>query len=156
MDQRDVRDWASFDMLLDNAQALNARIQTLPHVYYVSVACDATMPAEDGVRIPDKNLMDPLFVRTGTLMGAYSGVTAAGCVVDDAWHANDGLVNTLSARAPLGAPQKPFDRDNMERGVWNVMPDMHVDHGFFQGGFMKKQDPHAFYHELMGILDRLE
>ena len=155
MDGRDQRDWASWDMLLDNAQALNERMATLPHVYYLSVAADATTHQPDGTCAPDADAMDPLFVKTGTLMGVYSGTTAAGCVVDDAWHANDGLVNTLSARAPLGAPQKPFDPDNIERGVWNVMPDMHVDHGFFQGGFMKKQNPHAFYQELMGILDRL-
>ena len=152
MDGRDQRDWASWDMLLDNAQALNARIETLPHVYYLSVAADATTRQPDGTCVPDSDAMDPLFVKTGTLMGIYSGTTAAGCVVDDEWHANDGLVNTISARAPLGAPQKPFDRDNIEKGVWNVMPDMHVDHGFFQGGFMKKQDPHAFYQELVGIL----
>ena len=155
MDQRDVRDWASFDMLLDNAKALNARIQTLPHVYYVSVACDATIPAEDGVRVPDKNLMDPLFVRTGTLMGAYSGVTPAGCVVDDAWHANDGLVNTFSARAPFGAAQKPLDRDHVERGVWNVMDDLHADHGFFSGGYMLKSDPHPFFRDLLDLLRTL-
>ena len=76
-------------------------------------------------------------------------------MVDDAWHANDGLVNTISARAPIGAPQKPFDRAHIEPGVWNVMPDMHVDHGFFQGGFMKRQDPHGFYRELMDVLEAL-
>jgi hypothetical protein len=112
-DDRDPRDWASFDMLLDNAQALNARITTLPHVYYLSVACDATKLGADGARVPDTTLMDPLFVRTGTLMGCYHGTTKAGCVVDNAWYANDGLVNTLSARAPLGAPQKPFDRSDI-------------------------------------------
>ena len=155
MDGRDPRDWASFDMLLDNAQALNARISTLPHVYYLSVAADATTPQEDGTCVPDLEALDPLFVRSATLMGVYGGTTKAGCVVDDAWHANDGLVNTVSARAPIGAPQKPFDRAHVEPGVWNVMPDMHVDHGFFQGGFMKRQDPHEFYRELMDVLEAL-
>ncbi len=156
MDGRDKRDWASYDMTLDNAQALNARIQTLPHVYYLSVACDATKPGKDGRRVPDNAVMDPLFVRTGTNMGAYSGVTAAGCVVDDAWHANDGLVNTISAHAPLDAPQKPLDPACIERGVWNVMEDLRADHSFFSGGYLHKTNPHAFFDELLELLQGLE
>lgn len=155
-DERDPRDWASYDMLLDNAQALNDRIATLPQVYYLSAACDATKPGEGGARTADPKLTDPLFVRTGTLMGCYSGTTKQGCVVDDAWHANDGLVNTLSARAPFGAPQKALDPHNIERGVWNVIPDLHVDHGFFQGGFLKKQNPQPFFQNLLELLQSLD
>jgi triacylglycerol lipase len=88
-------------------------------------------------------------------MGCYHGTTKAGCVVDNSWYANDGLVNTLSARAPFGSPQKPLDRSNIERGVWNVMPDLQKDHGFFQGGFIKKQNPHAFFDELLELLQSL-
>ena len=151
-DDRDSRDWASFDMMIDNARALNQRISTLPHVYYLSVACDATKPGEGGTRVADRRLMDPLFMRTGMLMGSYGGTTKAGFVVDDSWHANDGLVNTVSAHAPVGAPQKPLERTNIVRGVWNVMPDLRADHGYFQGGFVKKQDPHPFFRELLELL----
>ena len=155
-DGRDPRDWASYDMLLDNAQALNSRIATLPHVYYLSVACDSTKPGVGDTRVADPKLTDPLFVKTGTLMGCYHGTTKAGCMVDSAWYPNDGLVNTFSARAPLGAPQKTFDPDNIERGMWNVMPDMKVDHGYFQGGFIKKHDPQPFYQDLLEILQGLD
>ena len=156
MDGRDVRDWANWDMRLDNAQALNRRISTLPHVYYLSVAADSTVPAHDGTRAPDLKVVDPLFVKTSTLMGRYSGTTENGCVANDTWHANDGLVNTISARAPFGAPQKPFDRSDIQRGVWNVMPDLHADHGYFQGGFMKKCDPFPFYMDLVKLLASLQ
>ena len=155
MDGRDVRDWANHDMLLDNAQALNARIATLPHVYYLSVACDATVPGEGGFRAPDLGVLDPLFVRSSILMGRYSGTTRAGFVVDDAWHANDGLVNTVSARAPLGAPQQTVGSDGLAKGVWNVLPDLHADHGFFQGGFMNRQDPGPFFDSLLELLSAL-
>ncbi len=156
MDGRDPRDWASFDMRLDNAQALNTRIHTLPHVYYLSFACDATLPGKDGTCVYNPALMDPLFVRTSMLMGAYSGTTEGGCVVDDAWHANDGLVNTISARAPFGAPQKSHDKNDVKRGVWNVMNDLHADHGFFSGGYLSKQDPHPFFRDLLDLLQGLE
>ena len=155
-DGRDPRDYANYDMALDNAQALNERIAMLPHVYYLSVACDATQAGPGDTRVPDLSLMEPLFVRSSALMGAYSGVTKAGCVVDEAWHANDGLVNTISARAPFGAPQKPLDADHIERGIWNVMPDMRVNHGYFQGGFLKKENPHPFFNNLRELLQTLE
>ncbi len=156
MDGRDIRDWASFDMLLDSAQALNKRISMLPDVYYLSVAADATLPSEGGVRIPDPSAAEPLFFKTSALMGRYSSTTKAGCVVDDEWHANDGLVNTVSARAPLGAPQRPLDKADVQKGVWNVMPDMHVNHSYFQGGFLNKSDPFPFFQDLMELLESLE
>ncbi|MBO7675172.1 MAG: hypothetical protein J6S63_09205 [Atopobiaceae bacterium] len=155
-DGRDPRDWANWDMRLDNAQALSKRIHTLPHVYYLSVACDATNPADGGRHVPDTTVMDPLFVRTGANMGAYCGTSAAGCVVDDAWHANDGLVNTISARAPFEAPSKPLDPKNVERGIWNVMEDLRADHTFFSGGYLHKTDPHPFFDGLLELLQALE
>lgn len=156
MDDRDPRDWANFDMKPDNAQALNAKISTLPDVYYLSVPCDATVPVDGRVRTPDRQLVDPFLMRTSTLMGSYCGVTAGGCVMDEAWHANDGLVNTISARAPFGAPQQPFQKGNVQKGVWNVMEDLRVDHGFFSGDYMHKSDPHAYFLGLLDLLQSLE
>lgn len=151
-DGHDARDYANYDMLLDNAQAQNARIATLPHVFYLSVACDATQEGPEGTRVPDLSLAEPLFVRSSLLMGHYTGTTKAGCVVDEAWHANDGLVNTVSARAPFGAPQKPLDREHIERGVWNVMPDLRANHSYFQGGFLRAENPHPFFNDLRQLL----
>ena len=116
-DGRDPRDWANFDMRLDNAQALNDKISTLPHVYYLSVACDATTAGPNGTRVPSDSIVDPLFVKSSAYMGCYNCKTKAGFVAGDEWHANDGLVNTVSARVPLGAPHKPLDRGKIEKGV---------------------------------------
>ena len=155
-DGRDPRDLADYDMLPDNAQAFNAKTPPIPHVYYLSVACDATTPGPHGTRVPDKSVTDPLFMKSSTLMGCYNGKTDAGYVMDDEWHANDGLVNTVSARAPFGAPQKPLDRAKVEKGVWNVMHDFRADHSYFTGGFLRKQDPHPFYQDLVELLDNLD
>ena len=154
-DGRDRRDWADYDMRPDNAQALNTRISLLPHVYYLSVACDGTKPAQDGVRVPDLDVMEALFVQSSARLGCYSGTTQGGIVIDDAWHANDGLVNTVSARAPFEDPQKALDKDNIIKGIWNVLPDMHTHHSFFQGGFIKKENPFPFFLDLVEMIDAL-
>ena len=155
-DGRDERDWASFDMRVDNAQAINTRISLLPHVYYLSAACDATMPGEGGTRVPDPTLAEPLFFKSSLLIGRYNGTTKAGQALDDEWHANDGLVNTVSARAPFGDPQQPLDRAHIAKGIWNVMPDVRANHSYFQGGYFKKQDPFPFFQDLMELLAGLE
>jgi hypothetical protein len=36
------------------------------------------------------------------------------------------------------------------------MPDLHTDHGYFQGGFIKKRDPRSFFQDLCEILQSLE
>ena len=155
-DGRDPRDWANYDMMLDNAQAFNNKVSTLPHVYYLSVACDATEPGPNGTRVPDASLIDPLFVKSSTYIGCYNCKTAAGLVAEDEWYANDGLVNTISARAPFDAPHKPMERDKIEKGVWNIMPDLRTNHGFFTGGYLKKQNPHPFFQDLIELLESLE
>ena len=155
-DGRDERDWASFDMRVDNAQAINTRISLLPHVYYLSAACDATIPGKGGARVPDPTLAEPLFFKSSLLIGRYNGTTKAGQALDDEWHANDGLVNTVSARAPFGDPQQPLDRAHIAKGIWNVMPDVRANHSYFQGGYFKKQDPFPFFQDLMELLAGLE
>jgi hypothetical protein len=46
-------------------------------------------------------------------------------------------------------------KDHVERGVWNVMDDLHADHGFFSGGYMLKSDPHPFFRDLLDLLRTL-
>lgn len=151
MDGWDERDYAGYDMHIDQAAALNDRIATLPHVYYFSVPCSCTTKQPDGTHRPKKN-MEPLFVMRACGIGAYTGKTAGGKVIDAAWLENDGLVNTISATAPFGAPTKTFDRDHIDPGVWNVYPPYDGDHMALQGGLLRKHDIRAFYMELLMMI----
>ena len=65
---RSKEDYAAFDMHIDNALAMNARISTLPQVYYFAVPCSATEAAENGQR-PIRSMMEPLFRRSSAVMG---------------------------------------------------------------------------------------
>ncbi len=150
-DGRDERDYAGYDMQIDNAIALNRRIATLPETYYFAVPCSDTSVQKDGTHRPKKD-MEPLFVMRAFQIGAYSGTTEGGMVIDETWRENDGLVNTVSAKAPSGAPSKPYVEGHAEPGIWNVFPAFDGDHMALQGGLMRKHDIRGFYLELLEMI----
>ncbi len=152
---RSPDDAANYDMTIDHAAALNSRIHLLDHVYYFSVACCSTIRQEDGTYVPDLKKTEGMFVRTSTLMGQYQGKSPGGIVIGPEWRPNDGLVNVISARAPFNDPQKPFDANDIQPGIWNVLPDYDGDHASMQGGFAIRHDPRPFYEELLLNIDRL-
>ncbi|MBR3186328.1 MAG: hypothetical protein IKF48_09345 [Oscillospiraceae bacterium] len=154
-DGRSEDDWAAFDMHIDNALAMNARITTLPQVYYFAVPCSATEPAVGGQR-PIRSMMEPMFRRSSAQMGAYTGSTAGGFVIDESWQENDGLVNTVSAMAPIGAPSADFDPGRVVPGIWQVMPTFAGDHMSLQGGIMKRNNIRPSYLELLELIDTLQ
>ena len=153
-DGRDERDYADFDMHVDNAMAMNSRIATLPHTYYFSVPCGFTLEQKDGTHKPRRG-MEPLFVMRACQIGAYTGKTAGGVTLDKGWRENDGLVNTVSAMVPTGAPSKPLEEGSIAPGVWNVFPTVDGDHTWPQGGLMHRHDIRGFYLKLLRIIDRL-
>lgn len=155
LDGRDRKDYAGWDMHLDRAKAMNDRIPTLPGVYYFSVPCSFTGKSADGTWRPRKG-MEPLFVMRSCQIGAYAGRTAGGMTVDAAWRENDGLVNTLSASAPSGAPQRSLNKDRIKPGVWNVFPKVEGDHMWPQGGLLRRHDVRPFYLELLTMISQLK
>ncbi len=153
-DSRDGRDFADFDMRIDSALAMNRRIRTLPGTYYFSVPCGFTAPRPDGTHRPKKG-MEPLFVMRACQIGAYAGTTAGGFRIDGSWRENDGLVNTVSAKAPSGAPAKPLDRAHVKPGIWNVFPTFDGDHMALQGGLMRRHEIRGFYEDLLSLIASL-
>ena len=154
-DGRIDEDYAAFDMYIDNALALNERISTLSGTYYFAVPCSATEASGDGRQQPIRSIMEAMFLRSSAQMGRYTGTTAGGFVIDEAWQENDGLVNTVSAMAPLGAPSTAYDPEDLAPGIWQIMPTYHGDHMSLQGGMTKRNDVRSFYLELLEMLDGL-
>ena len=148
-------DWAAYDMHIDNAAALNARISTLPDTYYFSVPCSASALQPDGTHRPIRRMMEPMMRKHSALMGAYKGVTPGGVVLDETWRENDGLVNTVSARAPFGASAEEYREGAVRPGVWNILPTLYGDHMSVVGGMMKRRNMRPFYLDLMQMLDAL-
>ena len=154
-DGRDERDYAAFDMHVDNAAEMNRHLTTFPDIYYFSVPCSSTQDAGNGIHRPQRNITDPFFVRRSIQIGCYSGTTKGGTVIDDAWHENDGLVNTISAKAPFGHPQQKLSRKNIHPGVWNICPVYQGDHMMIHGGLTKKTDVRGLYLQMLNMIDAL-
>ena len=155
LDNRIEEDYADYDMYIDNAIAMNDTIATLPDTYYFSYACSCTEQQADGTWKPIKSEMEFLFYSPSQLIGQCTGVTKGGYVVDEAWLENDGLVNTISAKAPFGAPQKDYDPDNVATGIWNIMPIYHGDHMSLQGGMLHPNDVKDLYVEHLSRINSL-
>ena len=71
------------------------------------------------------------------------------------WQENDGLVNTVSAMVPVGAPSKAFEKRDIRTGMWNVFPVLTGDHMWLQGGLLKKHNIRKFYMRLLGLIEGL-
>lgn len=100
--------------------------------------------------------MEFLFHGSSDEIGMLKGTTSGGCVVDESWFENDGLVNTVSAKAPSHAPSKDFDKENITPGIWNIMPVYQGDHMSLQGGFFKvNSDVERLYTEHFDMINRI-
>lgn len=148
-------DNAAYDMYIDNALELNKEITTLENTYYFSVPCSASVQKENGTYVPVESKMESLFISSSKAMGAFIGETEGGFVMDESWWENDGLVNTISATAPFGAPSKAYDAEDIEKGVWNIMPVYDGDHMSLQGGLTKVNDVKDFYVEHLSMINSL-
>lgn len=154
---KDKASWdsAAYDMYIDNALELNKEIATLENAYYFSIPCSATTQNADGTWTPDESKMESLFVSSSKAIGAYTGETKGGYKIDETWRENDGLVNTISAKAPFGAPATDYVSGSVQTGVWNIMPVYDGDHMSLQGGMTKPNEVKDLYVEHLSMINSL-
>lgn len=150
-------DCAEYDMYIDNAIRVNGSFEVLPNVYYFSIPCSMTVQNENGDYVPVEDGMEVLFRASAYRMGAYTGQTPGGFEIGPEWRENDGLVNTISARAPWGAPTVEFDPESgaAQPGVWNVFPTYDGDHMSLQGGMTKNNNIRGLYIDLIQMINDL-
>lgn len=150
----DNTDSAAYDMFIDHALELNKSIYTSKETYYFSIPCSSTTKNEDGTYSVDSSKTEILFRSSADEMGALTGTTIGGYTVDETWLENDGLVNTLSAKAPSSAPSAEFNENSIEKGIWYVMPTYQGDHMSLQGGLFKvNTDVERLYTEHMNMIN---
>ena len=153
--ERTENDTAIYEMNIDNAMALNEKIDTVDGIYYFSFACDGTKQDENGKLVPDTDIISGMYLVAAGRMCSYTGKTKNGYVIDEKWQNNDGLVNTYSALAPIGAPQTEFNEDCVSTGIWNVMPVQKGSHTTLQGGMTDYFNCRTFYVDYLTFINTL-
>ena len=154
-DDRDPKDTAHYDLTIDGAMELLENIEIVDNVYYFSQPCAVTTKDENGNWVYDKRDVE-IFYRSGVDdIVNWTGYTEKGYYCDESWQENDGLVNTVSAKAPFDAPQKPFDRDNIVPGEYNVFETFYGDHMSLMGGFFIRTNIREYYPDLMDMINNI-
>lgn len=131
------KDNAFYDLTIDGAAEINKTIRTQPGVYYFSYAGTKTSKSRwTGNYVPNWGI-NALMFPYAYAIGKYTGVTAGGRVIDEKWLENDGLVNTISARAPFDEPSRVYySGEKVQSGIWYIMPTQNMDHLEFSGGML--------------------
>ena len=140
-------DTAIYDMHPDNAVAQNKDIPTAKNVYYISLIFEDMRKSKlTGRIIMDYTIADPLIGMFTPLIASINTVTPGGLVIDESWQMNDGCVNTISQRAPFGAPTNDLSAPasvavagEIQPGVYNILPCIHATHMWAIGDFVRPQ-----------------
>ena len=154
-DGRVDSDYANYDLKIDNAIKLNESLPTYDHIYYFSIPCSSTLKNDDGTYSPDEEITEVTFIKSAIKMGKCTAKTENGFEIDELWFENDGLVNTISAKAPFDSPSKEYDESNISKGEWNIMPTYKGDHMSLQGGLFKTNDINGYYADLLNRINSL-
>ncbi len=153
---KDASDYADYDMDVDNAMELNKKISTLKNVYYFSYPASSSELQSDGTYAPINEITEVMFRKASRAIGVYKTVTKGGVVIDETWFDNDGLVNTISAKAPTSAPSVPYTPGNfVAPGIWHIMPTVKGDHMSLNGGLTRKNDIRPLFEEIIDIVNSL-
>lgn len=153
---KNSQDSCIHDLTPQGTVEINDKISINENIYYFSYAFSTTKEVDFlDIQLPNIDT-NPIIYSGALLMGNMKFTDpTTGVVYDGEWLANDALVNTESAKYPLTEPHKDFDAENIEKGVWNVMPVQRGDHGSAIGLFANEDETVAFYLELCEMLNRL-
>jgi triacylglycerol lipase len=176
---QDNFDSAQHEMGPDGAREFNAWVRTSPHVYYFSIANSATQAGawccndtdrtlapfqQPQYQYPRKDMAPltkpyagewiiPSLGRRG--LGSYTQLSPERVIVDSAWFVNDGVVNTVSMRAPAGQPVRNYE-GRAVRGVWNFLDEYKTfDHFDVLGWPHSGAKAYPIYDSVTAILYRL-
>lgn len=150
---RQKYDSAAYDLSCDGAKELNDRVGIDSDTYYFSYAFKTTVTGK--IKNEQLPVSSTLFILApfATMMGVYSGNSDAPYNVDESWRENDGLVNVISARYPFDDPHTDFDPNNIQTGIWNVMPLSDGDHGNAIGIGVSEGELLSFYLDMIKMIE---
>lgn len=151
---RSQNDCVGYDLDIDVAAKVNKTIHDFDNIYYFSVPAQICEKQSDGNYVPKvkKDETFFLFIDSGTLIGQFKEKTKDGYQITDEWLQNDGICNTISAKAPFTEKSVKFNRRNIQPGIWNVYDPLPGDHTILLG---RIKDPTYFYVDLFNLINEL-
>ncbi len=122
-------DTAMYDLSPEGVKKLNDFLELEDNTYYFSYPFNSTTKIDStGTYVATPNTL--VVLRPfAAMIGAYPENKITDFEIDESWLPNDGLVNVKSALYPFDDPHKDYDANNIEKGMWNVMPLSLGDHG---------------------------
>ncbi len=148
----DSKDNAYYDLTVKGAAEANEKIRMLDNVYYFSYSTECVFEGPITGRYYPEPSMNPLFLLTSPKVCTYEAGEFMGIEIDESWRRNDGIVSTVSSAYPFGEPHKDFDENNIQKGIWNVMPLLEsTDHTDFMGTFTDPVKIRKFYLEVCSM-----
>ena len=138
-------DNAGYELSPEGAAELNKSIKTVDSIYYFSYSFESTH-SNGRYQEPDQDILPVLYL-TSASMGLYKS--------DVFSPINDGLVNVNSARYPWNEAHTEFNENNIQPGIWNVMPTMKGHHGTIIGMDGNTDEIHNFYIQLCQMIGRI-
>ena len=151
------QDLCIYDLSPAGSKVLNDKIEINDDVYYFSYAFSTTQKTPVvGFELPKINT-NPVIYLTSLVMALMPEFKdpETGVIYNDDWRANDALVNTESEKYPLDEPYTEFDSENINKGIWNVMPVREGDHGKAIGLFADEETVHSYFLEVCEMLCNL-
>ena len=146
------KDSAYYDLTVKGAAEANERIKMLDDVYYFSYSSECVFEGPVTGNLYPEPTMNPLFLLTSPQICSYDREELFGIAIDESWRVNDGIVSTNSAHHPDGEPFKNYDGNNIEKGIWNVMPVIEsMDHTDYMGVFTNPVEIRKFYKEVCAL-----
>ena len=143
------KDTGIYEMSLQGARDINEQLKCYDDIYYYSYStCCTTKIEGTNIYYPNEHCVvtRPLTL----LMGTYTGKAIGGEIdIDESWLPNDGNVNTISQLYPFDEKHKDFDKNNIEKGIWQVMPIIEGDHFVFMLGKENDTDGGKFLSKLL-------
>lgn len=150
-------DNAVYDLTPQGSCELNELIGLQEDIYYFSYACSTTYEtpvSNTTVELPKADT-NPILLLSSVVISLTSRFIddeQLGIEYDNSWDSNDGLVNTVSELHPNSDEWVEFDENNIQPGVWNVMPVFSGDHGKVIGLQADEKETHDFYMNLVNML----
>jgi triacylglycerol lipase len=152
---------ASWDLSLSGAEELNSLFQISSDIYYFSIITSTTMKKEKSdFHIPVKGTS--IITRTRSkIIGSRNGYWSDGNKTTSEWYENDGVVNSISMKAPISksngsdATSKYDPKDLLITGQWYWIKIPRMDHWNIIGHLANKERKETSKSFFISHLNRL-